>query len=162
MTQKNELIVQLHASKEALELKVQTQSTVLEDMEKRLNEIDKTNRKLDEQRIKVEAEHSAVKSNLDSLQSRFSEIDAENRKYTSTNQELSSELEAARCELAELRVKCESLIENENISQTITQTLDEFRDVYLQMDNAQLEQTKEQLETVRKDNETMSSYVKVN
>lgn len=161
ITQKNELVVQLHASKEALELKVQTQSTVLDDMEKRLNEVDKTNRKLDEQRIKTSAENTALKSSLDTLQTRFTDIDSQNRNYTSTNQELSSTLETARCELAELRVRCEALVDNEAVTQNVSSALDEFRSAYQQMDKTQLKETREQLDSVRKDNEILSNFVKV-
>jgi archaellum component FlaC len=130
-------------------------------MEKRLNEVDKTNRKLDEQRIKTSAENTALKSSLDTLQTRFTDIDSQNRNYTSTNQELSSTLEAARCELAELRVRCEALVDNEAVTQNVSSALDEFRSAYQQMDKTQLKETREQLDSVRKDNEILSNFVKV-
>lgn len=145
MEKKNKLLTELHASKAALELKVQTQTTVFEDMEKRLNDIDKTNRKLEEQRIKTTSEYSTMKTNFEELQSRFNEIESENQTLSTKNRSLDEELDGARCELAELRTKCSALAENEKVSQNVAGTLDEFRAAYLQLDNQQLVQAREQI-----------------
>lgn len=138
------MLTELLASKAALELKVETQTSVLDDMERRLNDIDKTNRKLEEQRIKTTTEYSTMKTNLEDLQSRFNEIESENHELSSKNRSLDNELDSARCELAELRTKCAALADNENVSQNVAETLDEFRSAYRQLNDGKLVEAQEQ------------------
>jgi predicted nuclease with TOPRIM domain len=144
MAKKDKLLTELLASKAALELKVETQTSVLDDMERRLNDIDKTNRKLEEQRIKTTTEYSTMKTNLEDLQSRFNEIESENHELSSKNRSLDNELDSARCELAELRTKCAALADNENVSQNVAETLDEFRSAYRQLNDGKLVEAQEQ------------------
>lgn len=146
IAKKNDLLVQLTASKESLELKIQTQTTIVEDMQKRLNDIDKTNRKLEEQRIKATSEQSGLKSSLETLQSRFNEIESENQALNDVNSTLTSDLNIAQCELAELRIRCTALSENQQVSQMVSTTLNDFRSAYLEKDNTELVQTQTQLE----------------
>ncbi|KAI6183488.1 hypothetical protein M3Y97_00494500 [Aphelenchoides bicaudatus] len=160
LEKKDKLILELHASKVALELKVQTQSSVYEDMEKRLNNADKVCRKLEEQRIKATSEAEAMKTNLEELQLRFNRIEFEKQTFSAENHELTSDLEKVRHEAAELQSKCEMLAKNENVSETVANTLEEFRSACSQMNNDQLKQATEQIESLRKDNEALANFVK--
>ncbi|KAI6197406.1 hypothetical protein M3Y94_01220200 [Aphelenchoides besseyi] len=161
IAQKNELIGQLHSTKETLELKVQTQTEVVEAMEKRLNELDKLNRKFNEQKQKAVTELQTVKAKFDSMQMRFNELETENRNYTTLKRTMDTELDVSRQELAQLRSRVQMLQENESVVMTVTTALNEFRSAYTKMDSAQFAETKEQLQKVRNDNTMLSDFVKV-
>ncbi|KAI6194831.1 hypothetical protein M3Y96_01166800 [Aphelenchoides besseyi] len=161
IAQKNELIGQLHSTKETLELKVQTQTEVVEAMEKRLNELDKLNRKFNEQKQKAVTELQTMKAKYDSMQMRFNELETENRNYTTLKRTMDTELDLSRQELAQLRSRVQMLQDNESVAMTVTTALNEFRSAYTKMDSAQFVETKEQLQNVQNQNAMLTDFVKV-
>ncbi|KAI6232905.1 hypothetical protein M3Y99_00977400 [Aphelenchoides fujianensis] len=153
----------LHSSKEALELKVQAQTEMVETMEKRLGELDKLNRKLDEQKQKAVVEHQTLKAKFDAGIGALQRDGGREQELSRTTlkRTLETELDGARRELAQLRSRVQMLQDNESVSATVTRALAEFRAAYTKMDSEQYAETKKQLQKVRNDNTTLSDFVKV-
>ncbi|CAD5217868.1 unnamed protein product [Bursaphelenchus xylophilus] len=159
ISQKNELIAQLYSTKDSLELKVQSHEEATEKMQSQLQELDKTNRKIKDDHTKLKGTTEGLKNQINLLNSQLQEVKVENDRLRAEKKSLELELSQIQRDSADLRARCNSLSDNQTVTNVVLNALTEFRSAYSQINAEQLHLTQAELDNCRKERDTLNQLV---
>ncbi|CAD5213075.1 unnamed protein product [Bursaphelenchus okinawaensis] len=159
ISQKNELIAQLYSTKDSLELKVKSCDEATENMQSELEKLDKTNRKIKDENTKLQASTEAYKKEISLLNSQLQENKIEWERLRTEKKTVDLELSQFQREVSDLRARCQSLSDNQTVTNIVLNALTEFRSAYSQINAEQLHLTQAELENCRQDRDSLNRLV---